>query len=778
MEPVVSLPSLSFFLNTLQLMQQRSLFKKKATKKRSGLGSSSTNDNVDVNDVPCYCPDCMADPIHCEEHHRNEDARATEDLYRAFGDANINGNRAGEGPSSPHPIHSSMDTGDEPKASYDEGGEFRNMDTVRGSYRGAGLIQHKCILSRIMSDRIGARLSTSVKIKLMYTPFHHFMDSGALVVDSMLLDDICGRYIGESQFCFGAFVLTCTDEDFGKILGLPHIGRKIDLLEVSSKPSVKLGRFYKEHLHGKILIRQKIGVMFRDLANSMGNSSVDEEDIVWALEHTHVAEPGRPDGYLPYQRWVDFKMDGGIELGKLAPNLVSEVPRTYKLEEEDADMDTETSTEGQSSSSDEDGTSNEVHDGMPDDSDDLAHSSNSCRTPEIVGRDLCVESSNKPKRQSNNERQMQGRNLHQDLDNADDVSVVRPPDLEISDDIQRKSGHVSVGTDRWWYYPCNEDQETCLDFNSNDSQGGTIGTESTKEASFFSSCPGLSGIDIYGNPEHGGLQVECSEDSRGNIFRRNSNPGYLTATLPSYPEERGPKMDTPFVVDADGFIMYVDGLPTLWSEVEGHGGDSMHMHDVEQFEISGASSHDICKMGTDIERRADSSEKMVVSGEDMTSRNAREPDLLELDVPSRVQRIKNRREHQVIYLMKYIFRVCSYFFFLKLVILLQRNNRLERERIAELEAAVMKEEADDLMKYKNERKKRYSRIGFAKELQMIGYVLVIEIIYVWFIFSINMMMGWFIQICRKRKATIEYQGRRCTREQVLHILESKLYGVE
>ncbi|KMZ65847.1 hypothetical protein ZOSMA_30G01280 [Zostera marina] len=757
----------------------RSLFKKKATKKRSGLGSSSIHDNVDVNDVSCYCPDCMADPIHCEAHHRNEDARATEDLHRAFGDANINDNRAGEGPSSPHPIHSSMDTGDEPKASYDEGGEFRNMNTIRGSYRGAGLIQHKCILSRIMSDRIGARLSTGVKIKLMYTPFHHFMDSGALVVDSMLLDDICGRYIGESQFCFGAFVLTCTDEDFGKILGLPHVGRKIDLLEVSSKPSVKLGRFYKEHLHGKILTRQKIGVMFRDLANSMGNSSVDEEDIVrlylcllfsgflftnarctlrrkiisyiedlddissynwagavrdvtfsnidycrtrvlererggraasvymmrcpaalmvWALEHTHVAEPGRPDGYLPYQRWVDFKMDGGIELGKLAPNLVSEVPRTYKLEEEDADMDTETSTEGQSSSSDEDGTSNEVHDGMPDDSDDLANSSNSCRTPEIVGRDLCVESSNKPKRQSNNERQMQGRNLLQDLDNADDVSVVRPPDLEISDDIQRKSGHVSVGTDRWWYYPCNEDQETCLDFNSNDSQGGTIGTESTKEASFFSSCPGLSGIDIYGNPEHGGLQVECSKDSRGNIFRRNSNPGYLTATLPSYPEERGPKMDTPFVVDADGFIMYVDGLPTLWSEVEGHGGDSMHMHDVEQFEISGASSHDICKMGTDIERRADSSEKMVVSGEDMTSRNAKEPDLLELDVPSRVQRIKNRREHQ-------------------------RNNRLERERIAELEAAVMKEEVDDLMKYKNERKKRYSRIGFAKELQMIGYVL-------------------------------------------------------
>ncbi|KMZ66264.1 hypothetical protein ZOSMA_2G02750 [Zostera marina] len=715
----------------------RSLFKKKTHKKRSAIGSSSTTENVDEYDVPCFCPDCMADPIHREEHHRNADARARDELDRAFGHANIHGARAGEGPSNPQPIPSSMDTGDEPKASYDEGGEFRSVDTVRGSFRGAGLIQHKCIFSRIMSDRIGARLSSTVKIKLMYTPFHHFMDAGALVVDSMLLDDICGRYIGESQFSFGAFVLTCSDEDFGKILGLLHTGRKIDLLEASSKGNVNLWRFYKQHLHGKILTRQKIGVMFRDLAKNMGNSTVDEDDIVrmylcllfsgflftnarctlrrkiisfiedlddissynwagavrdvtfsnidycqtrvlererggravsvymmgcpaalmvWALEHTHVAEPGRPDGYLPYQRWVDFKMDGQFELGKLAPNLVSEVPRTYKLEEEDADMDTETSTEGQSSSPNEDCTSNEFHESVPDDSDDLAHSSNSLRTPEIVGRDMCSESSNKPKRQTNIDRQMR---------------------------------------DRWWYYPCNEDQEVCLDFDSNGSLGESIGTESTKETSFFSSCPGLSGIDIYGNPDHGGLQVECSEDSRGNIFRRRSNPGYLTATLPSYPEERGPKMDTPFVVDADGFIMYVDGLPNLWSEVEGHGGDSMHMYDVEQLEIEGASPHEVRKMGTDVEVSADSLEKKVVWGEDIIRRNARELDLLEQDVPSRVQRIKNRREHQ-------------------------RINRLERERIAELEAVVMKEEENDLKKYKNERKKRYSRIGFAKELQMIG----------------------------------------------------------
>ncbi|KMZ63668.1 hypothetical protein ZOSMA_3G01500 [Zostera marina] len=660
----------------------------------------------------------MAEPMHGEEHHLNEDARATEELHRAFGDANINDHRAGEGPSRPHPIDSSMDTRDEPKASYDEGGEFRNMDTVRGSYRGAGLIQHKCILSRIMSDRIGARLSMDVKVKLMYTPFHHFMDSGALVVDSMLLDEICGRYIGESQFCFGAFVLTCTDHDFGKILGLPHVGRKIDLLEVSAKPSVKLGRFYKEHLHGKILTRQKIGVMFRELANSMGNSSVDEEDIVrlylcllfsgflftnarctlrrkiigyiedlqdissynwagavrdvtfsnidycrtrvlererggraasvymmgcpaalmvWALEHTHVAEPGRPDGYLPYQRWVDFKMDGRFELSKLAPNLVSSVPRTYKLDEEDDDMATETSTESDSSSPNEDYTSNEFHESVPDHSDDLAHSSDTQRTPEILGRDLCCESSNKPKRPTIVDPQIRGRNLLQDLDNADDVCETHSNDQDISVDIQRNSVPECVENDRWWYYPCNEDKEVCLDFDCNDSPEDLNGSESTQEPSFFSSCPGLSGFDIYGNPEHGGLQVDCSEDSRGNIFRRRSKPGYISATLPSYPEERGPKMDTPFVVDADGFIMYVDGIPNLWSELEGHAGDSMQMH-----------VYDVEHPDTTLEI------------EGTISTNDRELEVLERDVPSRVQRIKKRREDQ-------------------------RSSRLERERIAELE---------------------------------------------------------------------------------------------
>lgn len=97
-----------------------------------------------------------------------------------------------------------------------------------------------------------------MKIKLMHTPFHHFMDAGSLVVDSMFLDDICGRYRGSSQFVFGNTVLTCTDEDFGKILGLPHTGRKIDLLNATSKLNSSRYRFFRQHLHGKLLTRYYI----------------------------------------------------------------------------------------------------------------------------------------------------------------------------------------------------------------------------------------------------------------------------------------------------------------------------------------------------------------------------------------------------------------------------------------------------------------------------------------------------------------------------------------
>ncbi|KMZ76279.1 hypothetical protein ZOSMA_104G00320 [Zostera marina] len=56
----------------------------------------------------CFCPSCLADPMHQEDHHRNEDARARDNLHRAFGHANIDGARVGDGPSNPHVIPSSI----------------------------------------------------------------------------------------------------------------------------------------------------------------------------------------------------------------------------------------------------------------------------------------------------------------------------------------------------------------------------------------------------------------------------------------------------------------------------------------------------------------------------------------------------------------------------------------------------------------------------------------------------------------------------------------------
>ncbi|KMZ71372.1 hypothetical protein ZOSMA_181G00070 [Zostera marina] len=138
--------------------------------------------------------------------------------------------------------------------------------------------------------------------------------------------------------------------------------------------------------------------------------------------------------------------------------------------------------------------------------------------------------------------------------------------------------------------------------------------------------------------------------------------------------------------------MYVDQVPNLWNEVEGHSVDRLPEKDVDQSEFEGAAMSQVPKLGTEVEvHSADPFEDKVVCSEDLHSGNVGEPEKLEAEIPSRVQRIKKRRE-------------------------LQRINRLEREKIAELEVAVMQEEAADLKKYMNERKKRYLRTGFAKEL--------------------------------------------------------------
>ncbi|KMZ64868.1 hypothetical protein ZOSMA_348G00020 [Zostera marina] len=220
-------------------------------------------------------------------------------------------------------------------------------------------------------------------------------------------------------------------------------------------------------------------------------------------------------------------------------------------------------------------------------SDDMLHDSSPILSSEIVGQGLCSESSNKPKRQTDLDRSMRGRNLLEELDNVSDAREAQPDAQHISDEIQRTSEYVSVETDRWWYYPGDLPHQELL-YNSNGSQGGLAGNETTNEMSFFSSCLVGSDIDIYGNPEHEGLHVECSEDSRNNIFPKRNRPGYLTATLLGYPEEHGPLMDNPFVVDADGYIMYVDKVPNLWNEVEGNTTDLVPENDVEQFDFEGA----------------------------------------------------------------------------------------------------------------------------------------------------------------------------------------------
>ncbi|KMZ65677.1 hypothetical protein ZOSMA_313G00270 [Zostera marina] len=394
--------------------------------------------------------------------------------------------------------------------------------------------------------------------------------------------------------------------------------RSSETVKGSIRGTGNSGRFYKDHLHGKILTRQKIGVMFRDLANSLANSAVDEDDVVrlylcllfssFLFTNARCTLRRKIISFIEDLDDIRFYNWAGAVRDVTFSNI--DYCRTRVLERENggraapvymmgcpaALMDTESFTEGQTSSSEYDNTSNEPQDSVQDDSDthveeysdDMTHNSSSIRTPEIVGRGLCSESSNKPKWQTDLDRSMPERNLLEELDNVVDAIDENPQVPHISDEIHGMSEHESVETDRWWYYS-NQQQEVCLYYDCNGSPGESRGNETTNEMSFFSSCPGLSDIDIYGNPEHGGLQLECSEDSHGNIFPKRTRFGYLTATLPSYPEEQGPPMDTPFVVDADGFIMYVDTVPNLWSEVEGRGADPLPQIDVDQFEFECAS---------------------------------------------------------------------------------------------------------------------------------------------------------------------------------------------
>lgn len=58
------------------------------------------------------------------------------------------------------------------------------------------------------------------------------MDSNKIVVDTSLLDDICGRWIEGNKFCFGGEggrLLEIDDEKEGLILNVPYKGHPIEL---------------------------------------------------------------------------------------------------------------------------------------------------------------------------------------------------------------------------------------------------------------------------------------------------------------------------------------------------------------------------------------------------------------------------------------------------------------------------------------------------------------------------------------------------------------------
>lgn len=281
-------------------------------------------------------------------------------------------------------------------------------------------------------------------------------------------------------------------------------------------------------------------------------------------------------------------------------------------------------------------------------SDDMNYNASHICTPDIVGQGLCSESSNKPKRQTNFEHSMRGRNLFDDLDNVADKRKTITDAEKNSNELRINSEQLSIKTDRWSDYVGDLPHQE-LSNNSKGSQGRHGGTESINEISFFSTSHVGSGIDIYRNREHGGLHVQCSEDSRGQIFPKRSNPGHLTATLPGYPEEHGPSMDTPFVVDADGYIMFVDMVPNLWNEIEGNRPDFVtYEDDVEHFDYELAKLDmepiSLNDLKVHDEYRCEDNDDETDDFHVGIDNNKRQ---MPIEVPSRVQRIKKRRDLQV-----------------------------------------------------------------------------------------------------------------------------------
>lgn len=59
------------------------------------------------------------------------------------------------------------------------------------------------------------------------------------------------------------------------------------------------------------------------------------------------------------------------------------------------------------------------------------------------------------------------------------------------------------------------------------------------------------------------LRISLGEDNKGNYSPHRSNPRYLISNLSGQSKKRGLHMDQPYVVDINGYIMYLDQAPHM-----------------------------------------------------------------------------------------------------------------------------------------------------------------------------------------------------------------------
>lgn len=113
------------------------------------------------------------------------------------------------------------------------------------------------LLTRL-NDKV--KLTNVMMRKLDHTPFGHFRKFNRILVDTALLDDICGRWAEGNKFKFDredGKVLEIMPEDVGLIFKMPYKGRPIEM-EVGGNHTL----FYEIHLEGRSLVRYNTSEIF------------------------------------------------------------------------------------------------------------------------------------------------------------------------------------------------------------------------------------------------------------------------------------------------------------------------------------------------------------------------------------------------------------------------------------------------------------------------------------------------------------------------------------